>query len=228
MKQRLVPSDMKQLAHDVNGLMACAQLSVDRLAANQDEAAGLRAAIHLQKVIDKTVDYCQQIMTVPRHDEEALVPLQDILLSVEALLTPLARSKGIIVDCNNQSAFIRSADRDLVHRMLLNLGRNAIMATAEASGARLTFKAWGPPACLWIDVIDEGPGLGSDGLFYLSKVSGRPIERDGRPRLGLRTTHALAARMGGEVVVARTGAKGTCMRICLPRQDTNPCTAMAR
>lgn len=213
---RDTPSNMKQLAHDVNGLMACAQLSVDSLAGCQDSLARKRA-LQLQNVIDNTVRYCREIMVTTKPEERTEVSLEAIFANVNALLSPLSSSADVRIHMESSQVCIPAESEILLHRALTNLGRNAIAAMQNTKGRNLTFKVWGPPALIWIDVCDEGPGLGSDAMHLLHCDTSRTITKNGRTRFGLRTTAVLASQLGGEVHVVKTGCTGTTIRISIPR-----------
>lgn len=216
---RNVPSSMKQLAHDVNGLMACAQFSVDSLALSTDVMARSRA-LQLQSVIDNTVLYCREIMLAaqePQKNVKGRIPLDDVLQNVKALLVPASKNVVIKIEASQKAPQIYASDKARLHRILTNLGRNAVHAMLGKNGGKLLFRVWGPPSVLWIDVSDEGPGIGSDAVQLLNDASEARFAHGGRARFGLRTSSALAKDLGGELQVVKTTATGTTFRLSIPR-----------
>lgn len=215
MGKREVPADMKQLAHDVNGLMACAQLSVDSLAESTDDASRKRA-IHLQRVIDNTVQYCRQAMVAPDKQATHSVSATEILKSVVDLLVPMAAEHGLKIKIQSTEIDLPADRTVMLHRILFNLGRNAINAMANCPGGTLLFKVSGQLGNLHCDVIDQGQGLDERALAHFTADADLPIIKEGRTRLGLRSTLALANRMGGKVEVLKTDERGTSIRVAIP------------
>lgn len=218
MNRDRTPSDLKQLAHDVNGLMACAQLSIDRLAHDDSMRGKARAADHIQSVIDKTVDYCRLVMMSVPGEAVETTNVNKVAQSVVALLRPLASQADVGVLLTGYGEKIRKNDADILHRLLLNLGRNSLSAMAQSGGGKLSFRIWGTSDRLWIDVSDTGPGLDCvSRAFFEAPADVIVVKKNGRARLGLQTSRALATRLGGHLELIQTGAAGTVIRIALPR-----------
>jgi signal transduction histidine kinase len=103
------------------------------------------------------------------------------------------------------------ADRDLLYRVFVNLGRNAF----EAGATTVTARARPSGSHLLIEVADDGPGVPqevADQIF-------RPFTRGGRAGgagLGLAIARDLVRIHGGDIALAETSATGTTFRFTLP------------
>jgi signal transduction histidine kinase len=103
------------------------------------------------------------------------------------------------------------ADRDLLYRVFVNLGRNAF----DAGASTVTIKAQEGGAFLLIGVSDNGPGVPADVAAQLFK----PFTTGGRAGgagLGLCIARDLVRTHGGEIALAQTGSDGTTFRFTLP------------
>jgi nitrogen fixation/metabolism regulation signal transduction histidine kinase len=105
------------------------------------------------------------------------------------------------------------ADPDQIEQALINLVRNAVDATLEAEGSRVTIR-WDVEADkLHLLVEDEGPGLADTGNlfvpFYTTKQGGSGI--------GLVLSRQIAEGHGGSLVLEnRHEARGARARMVLP------------
>jgi signal transduction histidine kinase len=103
------------------------------------------------------------------------------------------------------------ADRDLLYRVFVNLGRNAFDAGANT----VTVRTQNGGAFLLVDVSDNGPGVPKNVVAQLFK----PFTTGGRAGgagLGLAIARDLVRAHGGEIVLSTTGADGTTFRFTLP------------
>ena len=103
------------------------------------------------------------------------------------------------------------ADRDLLYRVLMNLGRNAF----EAGACTVTVRARPSGARLLIDVCDDGAGVPpeiAEGIFRPFVTGGRA----GGAGLGLAIARDLVQVHGGDISVGETSPKGTIFRFTLP------------
>jgi len=111
-----------------------------------------------------------------------------------------------------------SADPDQLHRMLLNLLKNARQAVTtpdqkRPGEVRLAFAREGGLSV--IRISDNGPGVPAralDRLFTPFTGSGRP----GGTGLGLAISRELAQAHGGDLVLKETGPTGSVFEITLP------------
>jgi signal transduction histidine kinase len=103
------------------------------------------------------------------------------------------------------------ADRDLLYRVFVNLGRNAF----DSGASTVTIKAQNGGTFLVVSVSDNGPGVPADVTAQLFK----PFTTGGRAGgagLGLCIARDLVRAHGGEITLAETGPQGTTFRFTLP------------
>ena len=107
------------------------------------------------------------------------------------------------------------ADRDLLYRVFVNLGRNAF----EAGATTVIVRSRTNGAYLLVDVADNGPGVQQAVTAQLF----RPFATGGRPGgagLGLAIARDLVRNHGGDIALAETGPSGTTFRFTLPLGET--------
>ena len=102
------------------------------------------------------------------------------------------------------------ADPDHVHRIFLNLFRNAIQAMGEGGALSASLARDGDGAVV-IAVRDSGPGVPAHVRETLFEPFGRTGAKGGSG-LGLSIARELARAMGGEVILAQNRRRGRGVR----------------
>ena len=108
------------------------------------------------------------------------------------------------------------ADRDLLYRVFVNLGRNAF----EAGATTVTVRSHANGSCFEVDVADNGPGVPQAVAAQIF----RPFATGGRAGgagLGLAIARDLVRIHGGDIALAETSAAGTTFRFTLPVQPSS-------
>src|SRR5882757_366503 len=103
------------------------------------------------------------------------------------------------------------ADRDLLYRVFVNLGRNAF----EAGATEVTVRSHANGGYFEVDVADNGPGVPQAVAAQIF----RPFATGGRAGgagLGLAIARDLVRIHGGDIALAETSATGTTFRFTLP------------
>jgi len=103
------------------------------------------------------------------------------------------------------------ADRQQLHRVLANLGQNAV----ESGATQVEISARREGSNIVIEVADNGPGLAPrarEQLFQAFVGSSRP----GGTGLGLAIARELMRAHGGDIRLERSTGDGTCFRLTLP------------
>jgi signal transduction histidine kinase len=103
------------------------------------------------------------------------------------------------------------ADRDLLYRVFVNLGRNAF----EAGATTVTVRSRVNGGYFLIDVADNGPGVPQAVAAQIF----RPFTTGGRAGgagLGLAIARDLVLVHGGDIAITETSAAGTTFRFTLP------------
>jgi signal transduction histidine kinase len=206
-----------KINHDLRNILSTARLLSDRLARSEDERTRKFAPTIL-----KTIDRATRLAS----DAIQYVRDRPIPRLAEFDLSDLVDEVGVALQEQGEDSdpnFLRNwvnglggecrvhADRDLLYRVFVNLGRNAFDAGASA----VTIKAQEGGAFLLVGVSDNGPGVPADVAAQLFK----PFTTGGRAGgagLGLCIARDLVRTHGGEIALAETGPQGTTFRFTLP------------
>jgi signal transduction histidine kinase len=208
-----------KINHDLRNILATAFILSDRLEQSQDPEVR-RVAPRLVEAMDRAARLCSETLNFaraeavePKKQRFALAPLVDEVGS--ALLGPEASA----VHWRNEvrADVTVQADRDQLHRVLLNLGHNAIEALGAAGGL-ITISAWSGSGQSVIEFADTGSGIAAtarEHLFEAFAGSTRP----GGTGLGLPIAREIMRAHGGDIVLAHSGEDGTAFRLSLPTRD---------
>jgi signal transduction histidine kinase len=132
---------------------------------------------------------------------------------------------GIAVIVRGQSAWVDS-DRSLIGRIVQNLVGNAARCVAAASRARrprVVIALRRRPACIDIDIVDNGPGIRSEDQ---QRIFGPYVQlRSGGSRgLGLAIVHGLCEQLGLTVDLAGSRIdRGSHFRVSIPGRMVRTC-----
>ena len=142
-----------------------------------------------------------------------------LLASVEPLVAPLARAKGIALSVNGCDPSLRFVgDDERTRQILLNLVGNAIKFTQP--GGRVRLGCARTSAGVEIRVADDGPGIAPDRQQSIFDPFVQVERRFSNPRdgvgLGLAISRDLARAMGGELTVASVPGEGSTFTLALP------------
>lgn len=98
-------------------------------------------------------------------------------------------------------------------QVLLNIVMNALQAMEEKGGA-LTVKTYGDPdGRIWIDIMDNGPGIAEEILGKIFEPYFTTKKADLGTGLGLFVTKSLIEQAGGSIEVSSTPGAGTRFRL---------------
>ncbi len=218
-KSRLaeVGAASNKINHDLRNILSTARLLSDRLARSDDERTR-KLAPTILNTIDRATrlasDAIQYVRDrpIPRITE---FDLSDLIDEVGVALQEQGEDSDPNVLRNWVNALSSErrvrADRDLLYRVFVNLGRNAF----DAGASTVTVKAQNGGNFLVVGVSDNGPGVPADVAAQLFK----PFTTGGRAGgagLGLCIARDLVRCHGGEIALAETGAQGTTFRFTLP------------
>jgi len=218
-KSRLadVGAASNKINHDLRNILSTARLLSDRLAHSNDERTR-KFAPTIMNTIDRAtrmaseaIEYVRDRPT-PRLEE---FDLADLIDEVGVTL----QEQGEDSDPNTLRNWVNDlagerrvkADRDLLYRVFVNLGRNAF----DAGASTVTVRTQNGGAYLLVDVADNGPGVPKDVVAQLFK----PFTTGGRAGgagLGLAIARDLVRAHGGEIAMTDTGPSGTTFRFTLP------------
>ncbi|QNL19419.1 HAMP domain-containing histidine kinase [Hyphobacterium sp. CCMP332] len=211
---------MAKINHDLRNVLAAAQLVSDRLVSFEDERVRKMGA-RMVRAVGRGIRLTEATLQYGRAEES---PPQTMRLNLRLALDEAAadamatEGEGV---WNNEIAegTAIEADPDHVHRIFLNLFRNAIQAmTLVEREIRLLVSSREDDGFIRIEVTDGGPGLPSKAQDNLFQPFTSSTRREGTG-LGLTTARELARAHGGDIVLVRTGEGGTVFAVTLPGVD---------
>jgi signal transduction histidine kinase len=210
-----------KINHDLRNMLTSAQMASERMASVPDPRVA-QALPRLERALDRAVRLASDVLAYGKTQEAPPSPVSLALAQAlgdaaeEGRLTD--RPEGVLFVCEVGPEVQVQADPDQLHRILVNLMRNAREAieavTPPRSGVvRAGWRREGETDI--ITLADNGPGLSDrarERLFQPFAGSGRP---DGAG-LGLAIARELVLGHGGELTLTATGPAGTVFEIQLP------------
>ena len=208
--------------HDLRNSLATAVLASDRLA-DIDDPEVKTVMPRLMDAIDRAVNLCSQTLNFVSDSNLNPQPerLQLKALVHEAGAAVASEGGGKPVEWENRVAgeIELDADRELLFRVLINLGLNAV----EAGAGRIRVSAGEDGGWVSIDVADDGPGLAPEAREKLFQPFAGSA-RDGGSGLGLVIVRDIARAHGGDVMLldeegdgaGEVGLGGARFRLRLP------------
>jgi signal transduction histidine kinase len=205
-----------KINHDLRNSLAAARLIGDSLAQSADERVQ-RAAPRLERALNRAIGLTEASLAYGRAS-----PLQPVLhrqllapLIADAVEEGLAGLEGVRRDIDVPDSLSARVDADSLHRVLVNLVRNAGQAMIEANGTLiLSIKTeMTTPELVLIAIQDSGLGL----PVSVRKRLFQPFSsaKIGGTGLGLAIALELARDMGGDLRLRETTASGTCFELIL-------------
>lgn len=213
-----------KINHDLRNMLTSAQMASERLSTSSDPLVAT-ALPRLERALDRASTLARNVLAYGKTEEPA-PQLQKMLLA--RAVAAAAEDAGLEPDGvrlvrDLPPRFTVNADPDQLHRILVNLMRNArqaIEAAPESHAAgkgkgSITVSAEARDGMAAIGVRDDGPGIPprlADRLFE-PFVSGGGADGTG---LGLTISRELAANHGGALTLLDTGPQGTRFELLLP------------
>ena len=221
-----------KINHDLKNMLTSAQLASERLAASKDPKVS-QALPRLERALDRAVKLAADVLVYGK-TQEAAPEAQSVRLG-EALQEAAAEARladaGVRLVSRVPAAERVLADPDQLHRILVNLLRNARQAIehqeGREGGGRVEVSVEALSGASLIRIADNGPGVPErirERLFQPFAGSGRPDSTG----LGLAIAKELAHGHGGDLALSVTGAQGTVFELRLPSADAPPSRARAR
>ncbi|MDP3405999.1 MAG: HAMP domain-containing sensor histidine kinase [Brevundimonas sp.] len=215
-----------KINHDLRNMLTSAQIASERLASSADPQVA-KALPRLERALGRAAALARNVLDYGRSEEPEPVLGRFALAPAAAAAGEDAglESTGVRLVRSIPPRFALQADADQLHRILVNLMRNARQAI-EADTARAPLRKGGPLGSIrleaeardgWciIRIADDGPGIParlSERLFE-PFVSGSGSDGSG---LGLTISRELAASHGGDLRLVHTGPTGTTFELRLP------------
>jgi signal transduction histidine kinase len=208
-----------KINHDLRNMLTSAQIASERLAASADPDVS-RALPRLERALDRAVKLASHVLTYGK-TQEAPPEARTVGLA-EAAETAAEEARltrdGVRLDLQVSAADQVLADPDQLHRILVNLMRNAREAIEqqgpEGRGV-VTLSLQQDEGQSRVRLSDNGPGVPAkvrERLFLPFTGSGR-AEGAG---LGLAIARELAQGHGGDLSLVESGPAGTTFELRLP------------
>lgn len=204
-----------KINHDLRNVLASAQLVSDRLATSEDARVAAQGQ-RLVRAVDRGVALCQAVLDYGKAEEPAPQMTETKLADCveDAARDAFAgMAETAWVNAIDPDLTVR-ADPDHLHRIFLNLFRNAVQAMAKSERRALGATARVEADDVRVRISDTGPGIPRavrDSLFTAFGMSGKP----GGTGLGLAISRELARAMGGDVTLIESGDRGTVFEVRL-------------
>jgi signal transduction histidine kinase len=218
-KSRLaeVGAATNKINHDLRNMLSTARLLSDRLARSDDERTRALAPTILNtidraaRLASDAIEYVRDRPT-PRIAD---LDLADLVDEVGVALQEQAEDStpNVVRHWVNAVAADQRvpADRDLLYRVFVNLGRNAF----EAGASTVTIRSRTAGNMLMVEVADDGSGVPQE----IANQIFRPFATGGRAGgagLGLAIARDLVCVHGGEIALIETSANGSTFQFTLP------------
>jgi signal transduction histidine kinase len=217
-KQRLAAlgEAVSRISHDLRNALSTARLLSDRLTADHDPRVRDLGA-RIVRSVDRAARLAESTLrfgaAADADAQPQTVPLRPALDDAAEEAAPAGGAEwrnNVDADCAVR------CDPEHLHRIVLNLLRNAQTAMQGREPARITAAAARRGAMVRITVADTGPGLSDHALARLFQpfANGRG-DHEGSG-LGLAIARDLARANGGELRLAHSGPDGAAFDLDLP------------
>ncbi|HVZ30587.1 MAG TPA: HAMP domain-containing sensor histidine kinase [Asticcacaulis sp.] len=217
---------VSKINHDLRNMLTSAQMASDRLSAASADPTVAKALPRLERALDRALSLAQNVLTYGKSDERApviqiikLKELAEAAAEDSGLCLPGATGEGVRFALKASKGFFLEADPEQLHRLLVNLMRNARQAIEHQPNrrtlGRVTLTAVKTSENVILILGDNGPGIpekAREKLFQPFTSSSTP----GGTGLGLAIARELAQLHGGDVRLLQTGADGTSFEVRLP------------
>ncbi len=207
-----------KINHDLRNILATAQLASDALQ-RVDHPGVQKVSRRLMTAVSRAVALCES--TIRHGKAEDILP-EKAWVPLKALVEDVGQSLGLMdneefaFEIKVDDGFKVYADTEQLHRVLLNLCRNAF--EVQGNTGRIEVSAMEDAAhTVHIRIKDHGPGIPEHVRPSLFKAFSSA--RAGGTGLGLATARDIVLAHGGQIGLEETGADGTTFMVCLPGEE---------
>ena len=209
-----------KINHDLRNMLTSAQIASERLAQSGDPNV-TQALPRLERALDRAVNLATDVLAYGRTEEPAPdarpTPLRAALedAAEDAGLT----DAGVRLAAEVEAGAQVNADPDHLHRILVNLLRNAREAVEGAPRrggvGRVVASLEQADGASIVRLADDGPGVPERALQNLFQPFVGSTRRGGTG-LGLAIARELAQGHGGDLTLVGTGPDGSVFELRLP------------
>ncbi len=207
-----------KINHDLRNMLTSAQIASDRLAAIGDPKVA-QAMPRLERALDRAVTLATDVLA---YGKTAEAPPQVQPLPLRQALEMAAEDaqlsdNGVRLELDIDDQALISADPDQLHRILVNLLRNAreAMEAGEGRAGRIAASLRTEDDNSILRLADDGPGLPDRALANLFQPFTGSARRGGTG-LGLAISRELAQAHGGDLRLVETDKTGSVFELSLP------------
>ncbi|MDB5450042.1 MAG: sensor histidine kinase [Phenylobacterium sp.] len=209
-----------KINHDLRNMLTSAQIASERLAALKDPKVS-QALPRLERALDRAVKLATDVLTYGKTQETAPEPRPVRLAPALEAAAEEARlsDEGVRLVSEVGRADQVSADPDQLHRILVNVLRNAREAIeqqpdrTEPGRIRVTLSQ--SDGVSVVSMADNGPGLPDRARERLFQPFAGSSRAEGAG-LGLAIARELAQGHGGDLVLAQSDPTGAVFELRLP------------
>jgi len=210
-----------KINHDLRNMLTSAQIASERLAGSGDPKV-TQALPRLERALDRAITLASNVLTFGNSAEPAP---EKRALPLRAALEAAAEDAGLTDEGVRLTTEIARgvkvhADAEQLHRILVNLFRNAREAidgeTGRQSEGEIAVSLTQDVSGSLIRLADNGPGLPERARANLFQPFAGSARRGGTG-LGLTIARELARGHGGDLTLVETGSQGTVFELRLPR-----------
>jgi signal transduction histidine kinase len=207
-----------KINHDLRNMLTSAQMASERLADSGDPRV-TKALPRLERALDRAVRLAQNVLDYGKSEEPEPQPRTlAVVAAAEAGAEDAGLTRdGVALRLDVPEGFTVEADPDQLHRIFVNLMRNAREAieAADRPDGWVRISASEREGTKVIEIADNGPGVperARQALFQPFVGS----TRAGGAGLGLAIARDLARVQGGELELVRSGPGGAAFELRLP------------
>jgi signal transduction histidine kinase/uncharacterized membrane protein YdjX (TVP38/TMEM64 family) len=207
-----------KINHDLRNMLSSAQMVTERLAKSGDPSVS-QALPRLERALDRAVRLAENVLAYGKTEEAPpnKAPVRVAGAALAAAEDAGLASDGVPLAYELDDGLVADADPEQLHRILVNLFRNAREAIEGAgrSGGRIRLAGEVRERDVHLRIIDNGPGLPDrvrQRLFQAFASSGR----SGGAGLGLAISRELARAQGGDLELLQSDGDGAVFQLTLP------------
>lgn len=219
-------------SHELRGPLTAIKASLDVMG-NHPERIHPKDAKKLAAITSATsqmIHLTEDLLFLARTDtarltdegEEKPLALHQILQDLVELFDPLAQSKGITLNYQQQVLVSIIGNQTQLTRLFSNLLRNGLQYTP--AGGKVTLSLEKSHRFVLVNVKDTGIGIDRAELPFIFdrfwRADKARSRREGGTGLGLAIAQAIAQRHGGKIEVNSRVGIGTCFTVYLPMSFT--------
>jgi len=208
-----------KINHDLRNMLSSAQIASERLASLKDPRVS-QALPRLERALDRAITLATDVLNYGKSQEAAPQPSELLLLPALQMAAEDAgfADEGVALQTNVAPGARVLADPDQLHRILVNLLRNArealeSMGRADDGLVRVSLDQ--DDGASVVRLADNGPGLPQKAITHLFEPFAGSA-RSGGAGLGLAISRELAQAHGGDLLLASNGPQGAAFELVLP------------